>query len=145
MLGGADLMSVPAISTWLNNIITSQISQAMTFPNQVEASFIGCNPSDHKQSASWPLGIAVVNVKLCHLPARTLKRNSPMYPSLVLHPPSSLGGQHAKDVHAMAGLLVEESSCASSWAWRSSVPVFCPSQVRTPVTSAFVTAEIPVR
>lgn len=69
MLGGVDLMSPPALSKWLNNLITNQIAVAMTHPRKIDISFICPEPAVHAVCHSWPKGILHARALSSILPA----------------------------------------------------------------------------
>jgi hypothetical protein len=63
MLGGVDLMTMPALQEWLTAIIAQQIARAMTYPNAVDLSFTSNDVRQHAQEAQWPQGVATATVQ----------------------------------------------------------------------------------
>jgi hypothetical protein len=128
MLGGVDLMSAPALSKWLNNLITQQICIAMTYPRKIDISFICPEPAVHAVCHSWPKGIVHTQIRRLHAPATS--HSLQLYSSLVVQPAVWLDRTYERDAHAIAGPYVPDPSVPEAWQWSGMVPVFDGGQVR---------------
>ena len=63
MLGGVDIMTMPALQEWLTAVISGQIARAMTYPNLINLSFRSNDVRMHANAAQWPQGLATATIE----------------------------------------------------------------------------------
>jgi hypothetical protein len=129
MLGGVDIMSMPALQEWATALISEHVNRAMTFPANIEISFIGDPVSKFAEEHKWPSGITNLELKTVHMPKW---QTQACMPSVVLKPATWVDSAFACDVHAMTYPLVMDPQRPDTMEfWQASFPVFDPNQARS--------------
>jgi hypothetical protein len=123
-------MSMPALQEWATQLISGQISRAMTYPNSIDISF---TPSALDKLAprqqQWPQGIATASVAQVHLPKW---QSAACFPSVTVSPPICLGPQFSHDRHVMSYPLVMDPHRPETLEnWQAVFPVFHEKQARS--------------
>lgn len=121
MLGGVDVMSMPALQDWFSQQIKQHVARAMTFPQAVHVPFVNGSAADHAAQHTWPSGIAVASVLRVHLPRW---HSAASMPSLLLRPATWADPRTACDVHAMTyPLVVDPQNPSTMERWQAAFPV----------------------
>jgi hypothetical protein len=132
MLGGVDIMSMPALQEWLTVLISEHTARAMTFPSSINLSFNSADITDQSRECKWPRGIVSVDVKEVHMPR---SQTHACMPSMVLLPAVWVDQSYVRDVHAMTyPLVMDPQNPATMEHWQAAFPVFDAAQVRALLT-----------
>jgi hypothetical protein len=131
MQGGVDIMSMPALQEWATQLISFQISEAMTYPKSINVSFTQSDVQRLAPRQQWPQGIATSSLSQLHLPKWQIQA---CFPSVMLAPPVWMGQQFVHDSHIMSYPLVMDPQRPETLEnWQAVFPVFHQKQVRMAV------------
>jgi hypothetical protein len=127
LLGGVDIMSMPALREWAAALISEHVSRAMTFPASIDLSFTGDQLAESAAEHKWPAGVATLDLQTVHMPKW---QTQACMPSVVLKPAIWVDSAFACDIHAMTYPLVMDPRRPETMEpWQASFPIFDSAQV----------------